>query len=378
MLVNIDYQPAVSQRAGIGRYTRLLARHLPAFLGEDDRLRLFYFDFTRHAEAPEPSERVVPKPWRLLPGAVVQQFWKRGLPPRFDLLAGRADVHHFCNFVIPPVSPSAKTVVSIHDMSFMRHPECAEAKNLAYLKARLGATVARADAIVTISRFSAREIVHFFPEAKDKVFTVYPGVDQSLSSPGRDKIIETRKRFGLERPYILTVGTVEPRKNIPFLVDAFDRMRNRDCDLVVAGRPGWGCVEILEKMKSAARAKDIRHLPEVSDGDLAALYAGAELYATASLYEGFGFTPLEAMLCGTPVISSCGGSLEEVVSDAAFTLRQFNLDNWSRSLDGLLSDKRMLGDLRRRGFARARKFRWEETARQTADIYRRVAAGGAR
>lgn len=378
MLVNIDYQPAVSQRAGIGRYTRLLAHHLPDCLGEGDRLRLFYFDFTRRAEAPERSERVMPRPWRLLPGAAVQQLWKRGLPPRFDMLAGRADVHHFCNFIIPPISPSAKTVVSIHDMSFMRHPECAEAKNLAYLKARLGPTIARADAIITISKFSAREIVHFFPDAKDKVFTVYPGVDQSLASPGRDKIIETRKRYGLSRPYILTVGTIEPRKNIPFLVDAFDRMRNKDCDLVVAGRPGWGCEEILAKMKSAARAADIRHLSEVGDGDLAALYAGADLYATTSLYEGFGFTPLEAMLCGTPVISSCGGSLEEVVSDAAFTLRQFSVDNWSRSLDGLLSDKRMLGDLRRRGFARARKFRWEETARQTAEIYRRLAAGGAK
>lgn len=377
MLVNIDYQPAVAQRAGIGRYVRLLARHLPAFLAPDDRLRLFYFDFTRRAEAPESAPNATARPWRLLPGAAVQQLWKRGLPPRFDLIAGRADVHHFCNFVIPPISESAKTVVTICDMSFMRHPECAEARNLAYLKARIGATIERADAIITISRFSAREIVEFFPAARGKVFPIHLGVDQTLASPGRDRIVETRKRLGLERPYILTVGTIEPRKNLEFLVDAFDGMKNQDVELVVVGRPGWSYEPILEKFRTAKKAARIRHLATIGDGDLAALYAGAELYATPSLYEGFGFTPLEAMLCGTPVISSAGGSLSEVLGDSAFIIRQFDLDAWSRSLDGLLGDKRVRGDLRRLGFARARKFRWEETARQTAEIYRMAAAGEA-
>ena len=375
MLVNIDYQPAVSQRAGIGRYTRLLARHLPAFLSQEDRLRLFYFDFTRRAEAPEPAPNAKARPWRLLPGAIVQQLWKRGLPPRFDLIAGRADIHHFCNFIIPPISPKAKTVVTICDMSFMRYPECAEARNLAYMKARIGATIERADAIITISKFSAREIVEFFPAAKGKVFPIYLGVDQSLASPGRDKIIEARKRLGLERPYILTVGTIEPRKNLPFLVDAFDNMKNNDADLVIVGRPGWSYEPILEKFRTAKKAAHIHHLATIDDADLSAIYAGAELYATTSLYEGFGFTPLEAMLCGTPVISSAGGSLEEVLSNSAFVLRRFDLDIWSRSLDGLLSDKRIRGDLRRQGFSRARKFRWEETARQTAEVYRKVLEG---
>lgn len=374
MIIGIDYQPAVSQRAGIGRYTKVLARHLPDYLGDGDLLRLFYFDFTRKAEAPAPSPRLEPRPWRLLPGAVVSQLWKRNLPPRFDSLAGKADLYHFCNFTIPPISPSAKTIVSIHDMSFMRHPECAEAKNLEYMKARIGATVRRADAIVTISRFSAREIVHFFPEAEGKVFPIHLGVDQELASPGRDAIVETRRRLGLERPYVLTVGTIEPRKNLPFLVDVFDRIR-ADADLVVAGRPGWKFEPILAKFKEAKKADRIHFLPSVGDGDLAALYAGAELYATASIYEGFGFTPLEAMLCGTPVLSSSAGSLEEVLEDSAFLLRKFDLGNWAMAMDMLLSDRRMRGDFRRRGFARARKFRWEETARQTAELYRKVAGG---
>lgn len=375
MLINIDYQPAVAQRAGIGRYTRLLARHLPQFLGANDKLRLFYLDFTRKAEAPEACDRVEARPFRLLPGAVLQQLWKRNLPPRFDQIAGSADVFHFCNFIIPPIAAKARTVVTICDMSFMRLPECAEARNLAYLKARIGATIERADAIITISRFSAREIIEFFPAAKGKVFPVYLGLDQTLASPGRDNIVETRKRLGLERPYILSVGTIEPRKNFGFLVDAFDRIKNPDVELVIVGRPGWKCEPIFEKFKNAKKASRIRHLASVEDADLAAIYAGAELYATTSLYEGFGFTPLEAMQCGTPVISSAGGSLGEVLSGAAFVLREFDLDRWTMALDGLLSDKRMRGDLKRMGFAQARKFRWEETARQTAEIYRLAAAG---
>lgn len=373
MQVNIDYQPAVAQRAGIGRYTRELASHLPPYLGDDGALSLFYFDFTRKADAPAAAERLRARPFRLAPGAIFRQLWKRGMPPRYDILAGKADVYHFCNFIIPPLAKSAKAIVSIHDMSFMRYPECAEPKNLEYLKARLGETIERADAIITISKFSAREIAHFFPSAKGKTHVTYLGVDQSTASPGREKILETRKRLGLERPYILTVGTIEPRKNLPFLVDAFDMMKNDEVDLVVAGRPGWNCDGILEKFKAARKADRIHHLADVADSDLPALYAGAELYATASLYEGFGLTPLEAMLCGTPVISSCGGSLEEVLSDAAFTLRQFDLGHWALSLDGLLRDRRMRGDLKRRGFSRAQKFRWEETARQTAEIYRKVA-----
>ncbi len=374
MQVAIDYQPAVAQRAGIGRYTRLLAHHLPACLDAGDSLRLFYFDFFRKGEPPDVPAASV-RPWRLLPGAIVQQLWKRGLPPRFDRLAGKADLYHFCNFIIPPISPCARTVVTIYDMSFMRHPECAEAKNLAYMSARIGGTVARADAILTISAFSAAEIESFFPAARGKVFSVYPGVDQSLAAPPPARVAEVRRKYGLKRPYILSVGTVEPRKNYGFLADAFGLLRH-DVDLVVAGRPGWRYGPTLERFAASPKAKSIRLLTSVGDGDLAALYAGAELFAISSLYEGFGFPPLEAMLCGTPVVSSPGGSLAEVLGDAAEVVPEFDAALWAETLDRALSDSGLRATLRERGFRRAARYRWEETARETAEIYRRTAGGG--
>ena len=372
-VVNLDYQPAVAQRAGIGRYTRLLAHYLPDALGPDVTLRLFYFDFTRRAEPPD-APGAEARPWRLLPGAVAQQLWKRGLPPRYDRLAGRADLYHFANFIIPPISTRAKTVATIFDMSFLRHPECAEARNLAYMGARIGKTVERADAILTISRYSASEIESFFPAARGKVFPVYLGVDQSLSSPGRDAINDARRRLGLERPYILSVGTIEPRKNYPLLVDAFEHMKN-DVDLVVAGRPGWRYEPILERFRSSQKASRIHFLGPVGDTDLAALYAGAEIFAFPSLYEGFGLPPLEAMRCGTPVAASSAGSLREILGDAAVIVPDYEPETWAFALDRLVEDRRIRGELRSKGFATAARFRWEETARGTAAVYRAVLGG---
>ena len=370
MHVCLDYQPAVAQRAGIGRYTRLLARHLAPLLGPADALRLFYLDCTRRAEAPD-----VPgaegKPWRLLPGAWVQQLWKRTGWPPFDALAGAADLYHFPNFIIPPLS-RGKAVVSIHDMSFVRLPECAEAKNRAYLEAHIGQTIARADAIITISHFSASEIAALYPEAAAKLHVTYLGIDDGFGNPGAAAIGAMRHRLGLERPYLLSVGTIEPRKNFTLLVEAFDALDRDDLDLVIAGMPGWNCAPIFETFARARRAKQIRYVSYVPDGDLAALYAGAEVFALTSRYEGFGFTPIEAMACGTPVVAAPGGSLAEVLGDAAIIVPEYSRDAWRAALARTLDDAGLRERLRRDGLAQARRYNWAATARQTWSVYRQV------
>lgn len=374
MRICLDYQPAVAQRAGIGRYTRLLARHLPAYISGGDSLRLFYLDFKRKADPPDvPSADV--RAWRLLPGAVLQQLWKRGLPPAYDALAGKADLYHFTNFIIPTISRRAKTVATVFDMSFMRLPQCAEAKNLAYMTSRIGKTIDRADAVITISDFSAREIAEFFPAAEGKTFSIPLGIDQTLAPPPSAMVAETRRRLGLERPYLLSVGTLEPRKNYAFLVEAFERMRNQDLDLVIAGMPGWRCEPILEKFRTSPARDRVRYLKYVADGDLAALYTGATAFVCASLYEGFGFPPLEAMLCRAPVVSSTGGSLPEVLGDGARIIDGFDADHWAAELDAVVGDESARRDLVERGTKRAAAFTWEKTAEATASVYRSVSGG---
>jgi glycosyltransferase involved in cell wall biosynthesis len=183
-----------------------------------------------------------------------------------------------------------------------------------------------------------------------------------------------RKTLGLERPYLLAVGTIEPRKNLSFLVDVFEALNVEDLDLVIAGKPGWKCEPIFKRLEDSCRADRIRYVNHVPDAGLPALYAGAELMVVPSLYEGFGFPPLEAMACGTPVLSSAGGSLPEVLGAAALVVPGFERDCWKEAIERLLGDSGLRDRLIRAGLERAARFRWETTARKTWELYRSLAA----
>jgi len=382
MKICIDIQAAVAQRAGIGRYTRALVEHLPPFAGNDE-LSFFYFDFMRGGEPPEVAN-IKRNLW--LPGRLAQFCWKKlGWPP-YDRFAGAFDLYHFTNFIIPPLT-RGKKVVSIHDASFLRHPEFAENRNLAFLKSQIGNTVQRADAIITISRFSADEISSFFPEARNKIHVIYPGVMEHMEqterkSEVRDQRSEIRwqrsevkgQQFGsMARPYLLTVGTLEPRKNISFLIEVFENMRGFDGELVIAGRRGWKYAAILERIASSSRTNDIRLLEDLADEELAALYAGAELFIYPSFYEGFGFPPLESMRCGTPVISSAGGSLKEVLGKGAMVMEQYDAPQWAEAAMELVNNEGQRQMLIENGKLQAEKYTWTEAAKQTMALYRSLA-----
>ena len=371
MKVCIDYQPAVTQRAGIGRYTRVLAGELLKTKSPDDDVRLFYLDFFRRGVVDIPGATATPS--RILPGAILQRLWRVvGFPP-FDLLSGPADVFHFTNFLRPPLR-RGRSVVTIFDMSFERFPQFAEAKNLRNLRRGIRRTAAKADAIITISDFSAREIAELLPESRGKLFPIPLGISPDFAPASEEAVADLRAKAGLERPYILAVGTVEPRKNLKFLVDVFEQMGGdsvlEGLDLVIAGMPGWRCEDILQRFETSSRADRIHYMRYVPDGSLAALYTGAAVLAVPSHYEGFGFPPLEAMACGTPVVSSAGGSLPEVLGDAAVIVPDFDPAAWKAALGRAAND----GDLRagriEKGFARAATYRWLRTAEETWKVYR--------
>ena len=368
MKICIDIQAAVSQGAGIGRYVRLLAEHLNKSMGTDD-LILFYFDFMRHGlPAPLANTRAV----RWCPGRIVQSCWKTiGWPP-FDWFAGNADLYHFPNFIMPPFS-KGKCVVSIHDASFLRFPEFTERGNLAYLRSAIKNTVKRSDAIITISHFSASELGFFFPEARNKIHVIYPGVtEHMLHSLPQDRS-GLRHKLGLRHKYLLTVGTLEPRKNIEFLIRMFEKMKDFRGELVIVGRRGWKYASTFERIRSSPRANEIRLLENVNDRELAAIYAGAELFLFPSYYEGFGFPPLEAIACGTPVISSTGGSLKEVLGDGALLIDDYDLVRWTRAVELLINDKQVRQMFIEKGHRQVAKYSWTETARQTMALYRKIA-----
>ena len=370
MKVCLDIQASLGQRAGVGRYVRELLAHLGAEAGADE-LAAFYFDFKRTGlDAVPPGVRM--RACRWMPGRVAQASWKRiGFPP-YDWFAGKADLYHFPNFIRPPLSRGRKSVVTIHDVSFLRMPETTETKNLAWLSAEIHNTAQKADAILTDSQFSAREIIELLKVPQDKVFPVWLGLPKFGPPPAPEAVAQARKALGLEKPYLLMVGTIEPRKNIPFLVKVYEALKDFDGDLVLAGGLGWKTGETLRAISESPRKGGIKMLKHMNDEQLSALYAGASAFVFPTRYEGFGFPPLEAMGRGAPVISARNSSLPEVLGAAAEWVEGFDADEWAAKIRAVLSDSARAARLRAAGLAQAKKFSWEETARKTWEIYRRI------
>ena len=370
MKVCIDIQSTIAQRAGVGRYTRQLVQHLGLSKNAEDKLSLFYFDFKRQG-LPFDLRGAETYPIRFCPGRLAQAAWKIIEWPPFDYFAPAADLYHFPNFILPPLS-KGKSVVTIHDMSFFRFPQFAEKQNLEYLSSRIHDTAARADAIITDSSFSAGEISELLKLPSEKIFPIHLGISENFSAPPSADVDKILSSLNIRKPYLLTVGTVEPRKNIQFLVHFFERIADFDGNLVIAGMRGWKFEPILEQIRASRRAKDIIYVDYIDDSMLPALYAGAELFLCTSLYEGFGFPPLEAMACGTPVLSSNGGSLAEVLGKGAVIMKEFDHEAWKVQAAKILSSSDLRKTLISEGKITASKYRWAETARKTWDVYRKI------
>ena len=370
MKVCLDIQAALGQRAGVGRYVRELLGHLGVEAGADE-IAAFYFDFKRTGlDAAPPGVEM--RACRWMPGRLAQAAWKRTGWPPYDWFAGEADLYHFPNFIRPPLARGRKSVVTIHDVSFLRMPETTEAKNLAWLSAEIHRTAKWADAILTDSHFSAQEICELLPVPQEKVFPVWLGLPQFGPSPTPEAVAQARKALGLEKPYLLTVGTIEPRKNIPFLVKAYEALKAFDGDLVLVGGLGWKTGPTLRSISESPRKTGIKRLNHLSDSQLSAIYAGASAFVNPTRYEGFGFPPLEAMVRGTPVVAARNSSLPEVLGDAAEWVDGFDAEEWARKIGAVIGDSARAARLRAAGLEQAGKFTWVETARKTWEIYRRI------
>jgi glycosyltransferase involved in cell wall biosynthesis len=286
----------------------------------------------------------------------------------------RLDLTHFPAFP-PPAACFRPFVWTLHDVTPWLYPETMDLKGRLYFR-RVGGWAARCSrAVITDSHDSKRRITQLLRVPENKVFVVHGGVNDGFGKLDDQELLNAvRARYRLPERSILTVATLEPRKNLPFLVEAYRRLRTltgTKLGLVIAGRAGWK----LESLQPAFREsrQEIVLTGFVPQRDLVALYNLAEVFVLPSLYEGFGFPPLEAMACGCPVIVSNRGSLPEVVGDAALLIDPENPDSLVAALGSVEANQSLRDDLTRKGFERVKQFSWRTTAVKTLELYREVA-----
>lgn len=374
MRIVIDYTPAVHQGAGIGRHTRGLVNALaPLAAGHQVTLLVFGRPADGEIQAP-PSMQVkvtsLPNRWLTL-------AWQRArLPFPVEWLSGAADLYHASDFVLPPVRRAA-SLLTVHDLSFLTVPECAEAGLRRYLSRVAPRSIARADHILADSESTRRDLVRLLGVPADKVTVVYPGVEPRFR-PSDDPaaLARVRQRYGLgDGPFVLGVGTLEPRKNWPALIRAWAQLRRATGlphRLVLAGGKGWLYDGIFQAAAASGLQEEIIFTGFVDDADLPALYAAAAVFAFPSLYEGFGIPVVEAMACSTPVVCADNSSLPEAAGDAALLVAAEDEQQLAQALQQAIEDIPLRDELRTRGLAQARRFTWEASAQTLWAVYERT------
>ncbi len=374
MRIAIDLSPAVHQKAGLGRYARTLAEHLVA-LDHDHQYIAFAYGSPAQDALP-PSLQALPRanipldvrPWRM----GVWLAHALGIP--LDRALPRVDIFHATEHLLPPLK-NARTVFTLHDLIFQIFPEFHLPLNRWFLRNAMPHFLRRADAIVAVSECTRRDAVRLYGVPPEKVSVIYEGVNPALRPvEDPDVIAAARARYARNQPFLLFLGTIEPRKNIPALVDALQVLRARGFPhrLLVAGRRGWLYQGVFEHARQAGMESQVDFLDYVPDADLPALFAACDAFVFPSLYEGFGLPPLEAMACGAPVVCSNTSSLPEVVGDAALCVNPREPAEIAAAVERVIGDNRLRAELRAKGLAQGTKFSWERAARETLQVYQKV------
>ena len=371
--IGIDVTSAVTQGAGIGRYTRELVRALVR-IDQSSSYHLFSAKAPklRGAANPVPEAPNVNFRETWLSAKWLYRLWYRlRLPIPVQRFTGEIDIYHSPDFVLPPVG-NIPSVLTIHDLSFIHHPEAFTSSLLNYLNSVVPSSVARVNHILADSSATKKDLFDIWKVSKEKITVVYSGVNSSFKPiTDKEEVGQLRKKYELgDRPFMLSVGTLQPRKNYEMLIRAFRPVvESYDHQLVIAGGFGWMYEQIQREVERQGLGQNIKLIGFVDDQDLPALYSQASLFLFPSLYEGFGLPILEAMACGVPVISSNASSLPEVASDAGLLIAPGDQELWTESIIELLNDSTRRAKMVAAGYLQARKFSWRKAAEQVLKIY---------
>jgi glycosyltransferase involved in cell wall biosynthesis len=372
--VAVDYTAGVRQQAGVGRYTRGVVGALAKAMAADSephRLTLLWAG---------PRQLGLPRDW---PGNVrtrrlplsdrwMTVAWQRlRVPFPADLYAGGAEVVYAPDFALPP-RRRAPGVVTIHDLSYLLFPETHYPPLRRYLEAAVPRSVDAAALVFADSDQTRKDVVTYLGTDPAKVVTVLSAPDATFWPRPPQTVRAARARWGVaDGPYLVSVGTIQPRKNLTVIFDAL-RQLPETVRLLHVGRPGWLCDPIFAALDASGVKHRVQILQGVDDDDLAALYGGAVACAFPSRYEGFGLPAVEAMACGVPVIASHAGSLAEVVQGAGIIVDPDDSAAIAAGTIRLMHDAPFRADLVARGFAQASRFRWDDSGAQVLRAFKQV------
>lgn len=366
--IGIDYTPAYEQGAGIGRTVRGLVSAL-AHIDTQTDYRLFVAGANSKPLPPQIASNFTYKPSRISPKWWARIWHRAQIPYAVENVIGKVNLYHATDFVLPPIHKKTKSVVTIHDLSYIRVPETASPSLKAYLDVVVPRSLNRATHIHAVSETTRQDLITLYNIPPEKISVIFNAVEPHFKPTAPSK--EIFEKYHIPNvPYIITVGTVQPRKNYSRLVKALAQLRNQhDIHLIVVGGRGWLEDEFYATIRDAKMTDYVHLTGFVADEDLPALYTGAVAMAFPSLYEGFGIPILEAMACGVPVVSSNSSSLPEVSENAAILVDPYSLDEILNALERVIADQNLRDALIQCGFEQARKFTWNTSAKQLFQLY---------
>ena len=384
MRIGIDIRSlAAGRRTGVEEYTIGLLRELFR-LGAEHEYVLFFNAWGK--TEPDLSwadgfKHVSVKRFRIPNKLLNLSLWYLHYP-KLDQLIGGVDVFFMPNLNFAAFSRQVKLIVTAHDLSFEFFPETFSRKQrLWHFAVNFRTLLGRADAVIAVSKSTKDDLItrYHIPEAKIQV--IHSGIDERFTPMDRNDLalLAVQEKYQLPYKFILYLGTIEPRKNLGALLSAFEALHRAAAldelakyELVLAGRPGWKYQELFRAIERSPMRDKIRLIGFVDDADKPALYNLASVFVYPSLYEGFGFPPLEALASGTPVIASHSASLPEIVGEAGVLIDPYRPDEILQALRAVLGDKGYQATLRERAAAKRRYFTWYQSGQSFLDLLRRM------
>jgi len=373
MRIALDGLPLTAPKSGVGHYTNELAHVLavtePA-ISFEITYPSTYPPLTLAAGDDNPAPPANLKFVRVPVGLLGRHWWSIGLPGY--IRREKLDLFHGTNYDVP-LRHHCATVLTIHDLSQLLHPETHPRRSVNRARRRLPLMARTADAIIVPTETVRREVLEHFKLSAGEVFAIPEAARRSFRPLPSSETAAVRKRLGAGENFILAVGTLEPRKNLLVLITAFEEVAGAqpasDLQLVIAGGRGWLSGPFFEALENSPVRSRILLTDYLQDEDLRALYSSCRAFVYPSIYEGFGLPPLEAMACGAPVIASRIPTLLETLDDAAHFFDPQNSEQLGRAIIEVTTNQDLRQRLMRAGLERVSRFSWERTAQLTVEIY---------